>query len=199
MHVKFSLLALAGLVLLACELGNSQTVTGLSCGSERWPVKTLSDADAASVNLAAQPATIQALRALPTPSELPQNRRIRPTELETFMVTGRMVEFKLENDHDIHIVLADPNDPRATMIAEVVDVSCSGANQSSATARMKGARDSFRALFGEPQPSFRRAGDLVTITGVGFFDSVHGQTGVAPNGIELHPVLEIGRAATPPR
>jgi hypothetical protein len=32
----------------------------------------------------------------------------------------------------------------------------------------------------------------VTITGVGFFDRVHGQTGVAlKNGIELHPVLAI--------
>jgi hypothetical protein len=30
------------------------------------------------------------------------------------------------------------------------------------------------------------------ITGVGFFDKVHGQTGVAPlNGIELHPILKI--------
>jgi hypothetical protein len=29
----------------------------------------------------------------------------------------------------------------------------------------------------------------VTITGVGFWDAKHGQTGVAPNGIELHPVL----------
>ena len=28
-----------------------------------------------------------------------------------------------------------------------------------------------------------------TITGVGFFDVIHGQTGVAPNGIELHPAL----------
>ena len=28
-----------------------------------------------------------------------------------------------------------------------------------------------------------------TITGVGFFDYYHGQTGVAPNAIELHPVL----------
>ena len=25
--------------------------------------------------------------------------------------------------------------------------------------------------------------------GVGFWDEIHGQTGVAPNGIELHPVL----------
>jgi hypothetical protein len=31
----------------------------------------------------------------------------------------------------------------------------------------------------------------VTVTGVAFFDTLHGQEGVAPNGIELHPVLEI--------
>ena len=31
----------------------------------------------------------------------------------------------------------------------------------------------------------------VTVTGVRFFDFLHGQTGVAPNGIELHPVLDI--------
>jgi len=27
------------------------------------------------------------------------------------------------------------------------------------------------------------------VTGVAFFDFLHGQTGVAPNGIELHPIL----------
>ena len=32
---------------------------------------------------------------------------------------------------------------------------------------------------------------MVTVTGVGFFDHIHGQTGVAPNGIELHPILAI--------
>ena len=32
---------------------------------------------------------------------------------------------------------------------------------------------------------------LVRITGVGFFDYLHGQRGVAPNGIELHPVLGV--------
>ena len=29
------------------------------------------------------------------------------------------------------------------------------------------------------------------VTGVGFFDRMHGQTGVAPNVIELHPILKI--------
>jgi hypothetical protein len=31
------------------------------------------------------------------------------------------------------------------------------------------------------------------ITGVGFFDFEHGQSGVAPNAIELHPVLDVRR------
>ncbi len=31
----------------------------------------------------------------------------------------------------------------------------------------------------------------VQITGIGMFDFLHGQTGVAPNGIELHPVIDI--------
>ena len=31
----------------------------------------------------------------------------------------------------------------------------------------------------------------LVVTGVGFFDFLHGQTGAAPNGIELHPVLRI--------
>ena len=32
----------------------------------------------------------------------------------------------------------------------------------------------------------------VRIAGVGFFDFLHGQSGVAPNGLELHPVTKIG-------
>ncbi|HEX4629281.1 MAG TPA: hypothetical protein VH137_10885, partial [Gemmatimonadales bacterium] len=32
---------------------------------------------------------------------------------------------------------------------------------------------------------------LVRITGVGFFDFRHGQRGLAPNAIELHPVIAV--------
>ena len=38
----------------------------------------------------------------------------------------------------------------------------------------------------------------VHLTGVGFFDFRHGQSGVAPNGIELHPVLSMRWAGTLP-
>jgi hypothetical protein len=36
-----------------------------------------------------------------------------------------------------------------------------------------------------------KLGAVVEVTGVGFFDFMHEQRGVAPNGIELHPVLDI--------
>src|SRR5947209_6716788 len=39
--------------------------------------------------------------------------------------------------------------------------------------------------------SWRRLKVAVTVTGVGYFDFKHGQSGVAPNAIELHPVLAI--------
>ncbi|HEU5269390.1 MAG TPA: hypothetical protein VFU36_05640 [Jatrophihabitans sp.] len=39
--------------------------------------------------------------------------------------------------------------------------------------------------------SFQTANVAVTVTGVGFFDFDHGQTGVAPNAIELHAVLDV--------
>jgi hypothetical protein len=40
--------------------------------------------------------------------------------------------------------------------------------------------------------SFFQTADIpVRVKGVGFFDFEHGQTGIAPNGIELHPVLDI--------
>src|SRR5262249_50238515 len=52
------------------------------------------------------------------------------------------------------------------------------------------SRSEFNAKF-TATTSFQTANIPVQVTGVGMFDFLHGQTGVAPNGIELHPVLDI--------
>jgi plastocyanin len=44
-----------------------------------------------------------------------------------------------------------------------------------------------------PSETFASLNGTATIRGVGFFDFKHGQRGVAPNGIELHPVLRLAR------
>jgi len=56
--------------------------------------------------------------------------------------------------------------------------------------RMAGARQTFDGRL-TAQTFFQNPNIPVRVTGVGFFDFLHGQTGVAPNGIELHTVLDI--------
>jgi hypothetical protein len=75
------------------------------------------------------------------------------------------------------------------MIAEIPDPPCVGSGSPLLSSITK-ARNEFNAKF-TPTSSFRTANVPVTVTGVGFFDFLHGQTGVAPNGIELHAVLDI--------
>src|SRR4030095_349319 len=52
------------------------------------------------------------------------------------------------------------------------------------------ARLKFDSLF-TATDTFQTANIPVRVTGVGMFDFPHGQTGAAPNQIELHPVLGI--------
>jgi hypothetical protein len=170
----------------------------LHCGAERWSVKTLSDADVAKVNFNPVPATIGELTFLPVPAALPANHRIAPVELTTYVVRARLIEFKRESDDDFHLVIADPNDRDRTMIAEIPAPGCSGA-----AGLLAPPRREFVDLFGRVSLSWSwsrpaRTVDLVEITGVGFFDFEHGQNGVAPNAIELHPVLGIRRIAETP-
>jgi hypothetical protein len=56
--------------------------------------------------------------------------------------------------------------------------------------QMAAARKAFVRACGYPSSSsFTDLSGAATITGVGFFDFIHGQNGVGPNGVELHPVL----------
>jgi hypothetical protein len=157
------------------------------CGTERWSVKTGTDPDAAKVDLhTVQPATIGWLASLPAPGFLPQASRIPPAEMTVYQVTATLREYKLEGDSDVHLVLAD--DHGNTMIAELPAPAC--ATGSRFLPQITTAREAFGARF-HPTDTWQHAGVVVTVTGVGFFDEPHNQTGVALNAIELHPVLDI--------
>ena len=99
--------------------GSQPAGANLTCGVERWPVKTLSDRDAGRVDLEPQKSSVSELRALRKPSSLPVASRIAPTELTTFAVHGQVKEFKLEDDRDIHVVIITPGNPTETMIVIV--------------------------------------------------------------------------------
>jgi hypothetical protein len=159
-----------------------------SCGVERWSVKTGTDADVGLINLQSPtPTTIAALISLPAPTNLPSNNRIQPTETTVFQLQATLTEYKLEADSDYHLILSDGSGH--TMISEMASPACVGSS-SRLLSGIQNARSEFDARY-TTTSSFQTANVPVTITGVGFFDFLHGQTGVAPNGIELHAVLDI--------
>jgi hypothetical protein len=162
----------------------------LRCGVERWPVKTLSDRDAGRVDLRPRPTSVIALRGVAHPRRLPPDRRVAPFELRTYRIVALLLAAKREPDRDVHLVVADRRDRSKTMIVELPDVACSGADRSRRRDAMLRARRAFeRACGGPPSTGFATLSGTATITGVGFIDFVHGQRGVAPNGVELHPVV----------
>jgi len=173
----------------------TMTVQSPTCGVERWSVKTGTDPDAGTVDLNnpvhTTVADLGSIPAPPDPPGPPLNARLAPTETTVYVVNATMLSFKKENDVDYHIVLQD--DTGHTMIAEIPCPCCVGLS-SPFTAGIANARSKFDARF-TPTSFFQNVNIPVQITGVGFFDFIHGQTGVAPNGIELHPVLDISFTA----
>jgi hypothetical protein len=162
------------------------TPTG-GCGVERWSVKTGTDADTGAINLAETPTSIATMRSWTAPSSLPENNRIAPYETTTWVVAATLTKYKRETDSDYHIVITDHDGN--TMITEAAAPFCLGTGDPLALLIMQ-ARNQFDNHF-SATTSFQTVSVPVRITGVGFFDFLHGQTGVAPNGIEIHPLLNI--------
>ena len=197
-----ALLALAGATALAEERQNifystddeheeliaTPNASSGSCGVERWSVKTGTDADVGSVNLSSTSTnTVVTLRSWTAPNPIPPNNRVSPYETTDWVINATLTQYKLETDSDYHLVIQDASGN--TMIAEIPDPACVGAGSPFA-AKIQAARAAFDAKY-TATTSFQTANIPVQLTGVGMFDFLHGQTGVAPNGIELHPVLNI--------
>jgi hypothetical protein len=97
---------------------------------------------------------------------------------------------KIEDDSDIHLVVADPSNAQHTMIVEFPNAGCVRRAGPTSRRRMARARTALMHACGPASHgSFRLLTGTATIGGVAFFDVIHGQRGVAPNGIELHPAL----------
>jgi hypothetical protein len=166
----------------------------LLCGSERAAVKNLADAEAAKINPQVQPMTVEELVVLPA-SPFTEDRPRDQTELSTFKVDAKVLGFKLEADLDYHVVIA--GESGQTMIAEFPDPKCA-ADQATAQ-RFQIARQHFLRYFQAPKAKYVKVKTPLscTLIGVGLIDKIHGQTGVAPNGVELHPTLDILCGANP--
>ncbi len=188
------LILLVALVAVGCSRpaatpdGLARGDTPTQCGFERWPVKTLTDLKAGQVNLAQKSATVEELAGLPVPDGFGRNAERLEPEFQAYTVVATLVEFKQEADSDIHLVIL--GESGQSMIAEIPDPEC--AQGSRVLPQISRARARFVDRFGQPsRSSWHEVNVSVRVTGVLFFDVHHGQTGVAPNAVELHPVVDI--------
>ena len=160
--------ALASTGAKATQLSHSAR-TGGACGVERWTVKTLQDRPHL---LKARRTTIHYLITRRAPSSLPDRRL--PFEHHIFTVVAAVVLVRPEDDSDLHLVLQQGGNH---MIAESPAPYCDSRATRVRRRQMRVARNHVRLC------------SRARVTGVAFFDYDHGQTGVAPNAIELHPIL----------
>jgi hypothetical protein len=162
----------------------------VTCGRERWSVKTTTDRRASLIDLDPVASSVDQLRRMDVPAVSNHTPRISGIETTVYRVRARLVSFKIEDDGDIHLVIASRSNRSHTMIVEFPDSGCLGGVGPSKKRKMVAARNAVVRACGTPsETSFRRLRGSATIDGVGFVDRKHGQRGVAPNGIELHPVL----------
>jgi hypothetical protein len=116
---------------------------------------------------------------VPTPST-----RSTPYERRVWRVKAQIVQYKLEEDSDIHLVLYWRG---AYMIAEMPAASCLSSRTRDRRA-IVAARRLFTRRCGFPTSSWQSLGAVALVSGVGFWDVPHGQTDAAQNYAELHPV-----------
>lgn len=176
--------SLAILVAVLPALLTACTGPGLCVHGKNWPYKIGTDPQARDVSLEPTPTTIDELRAVPH-VDRPEQGRIAPAELRTWVLRDvELTEFQRSPDGDVHMVIADEHGH--TMIAEAAPPFCTDASSP-----WKAQITAVRALVDAHIPmsllGWRR--ETVSLAGPAYIDYLHGQMGVAPNGIEIHPVL----------
>jgi hypothetical protein len=169
--------------------GNYKQNWSGTCGTQRWSIKTGTDSGAASVSLMPGITTTTDLARLPAPATIPYNSRVSPTEDTVFALVDVKIQLaRLETDSDYHLVLAEGP---FTMLGEIPYPGCIRGTSPWAC-EISRARAYVDNNIGRTVDATGFNPQLVaTVVGVGFFDDEHGQTGAAPNNIELHPILGI--------
>jgi hypothetical protein len=167
------------------------------CGYFRWPVKTLSDPVAQSINFNALQVSFSQFLNFDILTTVNSVTKRLPDEFQTYRILCKILRFTTELDGDIHIVVCSPYSEDSVFICELpAVVGCPEIENSFYFRYFKNSFDSLNLVKTSTFRgwSFYYGSDLFWITGVLFHDVSHSVSkGHAPHFIELHPVLSIIR------
>lgn len=159
-----------------------------SCGGvERWSVKVMTDPAAGNLVLTPKPSSVTHIVGLTTPTPTSSMARYDQVEDSVYTVLVNITEMRVESDSDWHLVITDG---KSTMIAECPCPSCNSVIASPYISQFTTARNWIAANIGNVQNTSLNVKNVL-VTGQAFLDPPHGQSGAAPNNVELHSILKI--------
>ncbi len=184
-----------------CSYGQNENV---GCSIWRRDVKTLTDLNPEDLNtlLDCKPlrTTVNELISIGQPEPLTNNAKWeneprygsekKPVRVRVMIVACG----KEANDHDYHIVIANPDDLSETMVSEIPAPDCADvAEHAALRERYRELREWFDENITKPTSKIKELETPieVDVIGVPFWDGKHpgNVNGAAPNFRELHPIL----------
>jgi hypothetical protein len=160
-----------------------------SCGGvERWAVKVMTDASWTNFDSVPKHTTVTHLVGLTTPTPSSSMPRYDAVEDSCYTTVVTITEMRVESDSDWHLVITDGTGN--TMIAECPCPNCTSVAASHYIGDFIGARNWIAANIGNVTNTSISIKN-VQVTGQAFIDPPHGQSGAAPNNLELHSIIKI--------
>jgi hypothetical protein len=189
-HPK-QLLALAVTAAAACALAASASPDvrsqppGSWCGGALWRLMTLSDPQAASVDLHGTPTSIADIAKLEAPARAPATRT---TQFQRRVWRLRTVidRYRIASNGEIVLALYSI-DSAQYMNAYLPNPNCLGPHARDRMG-MIAARKELTSRCPAVKPSWELLGITVELAGVGFWNASRATRGALPNGAELRPL-----------
>lgn len=166
------------------------------CGTWRWSVKTLTDKSGIDwLDQEPEETTIDELvkpkppKKLATGSQADGKLPRYPEESQLVRFRAYVTEIKSEGDHDLHFVLQSAESDEM-MVGEIPHPGCPEFDRAP---KIRELITKSRKQGDEIKKELKKSENavLVEITGVPFWDALHGATGAAKNGREIHPITSI--------
>jgi hypothetical protein len=162
-------LAGAALALTASTAAAERTT--LTCEADAGGLKTLSDPQRSLVHWRPKVTTIAAIDRLARPHPTPTTRATG-FQRHVWRVRGQIVEYRLEADGDVDLVLYDGK--RSYLTATMPHPRCLPARTRAREAIVR-ARALLEGLCGPARPAWRELGAVALVDGVGYWGARHAE------------------------
>ena len=155
------------------------------CGGTLWRLKTFSDRERSSVNIAPKSTTIAGIAQRSGPARLP-TRRSTSFQRQVWQVPAQITRY-WRDGNELRLELYD----HAVYMNAVVPAPSCLPQTARSRSSMIATWQMFMSDCGPATKAAQSLGAVMTVTGVGYWSDRRGQHGQAPNGAELHPVTSL--------